>query len=132
MNRLFEESLARAPAGGASPEAGAGRLPAADVFETPRGFVIEIDLPGCGVEHVAVDAGPHEVIVRGLRPAFCGGRPERYHRMERAHGAFQRSFRFGAPIVPEGVVCSSRDGLLRLEIPKGAGRARRIPVEPPS
>jgi HSP20 family protein len=132
MNRLFEESLARTPAGEAPPDVGTGPPPAADVFETPRGFVIEIDLPGCSLEHLAVEVGTHELVVRGQRPAYHGGRPERYHRMERAHGVFQRSFRFAAAIAPEGLVARARDGLLRLEVPKAAGRSRRIPIEEPS
>lgn len=127
MNRLFEESLARTQ--GVPPASSAGLQPPADVFETEHGFVVEIDLPGCAPEQIAVDVTPQELVVRGTRPAWTSPRPERFHRMERAHGPVARSFRFGQPIVPEGVSCRFENGWLRVEVPKAAARSRRIPVE---
>ena len=126
MNRLFEESLARTQAEAPS---GPGGSTTADVFETAQAYVIEIDLPGCDREQVEIDVTPHVIVVRGVRPAWSGQRPERFHRMERAHGPFARSFHFSQPIQPDGVSRRWQDGLLRLEAPKAGARGRRPPVE---
>jgi HSP20 family protein len=123
MNRLFEESLARTQ-GEAPPVA---PPPAADVFETDQRYVIEIDLPGCLPDQIAMEVTPHEIVLRGARPAYSGQRPERFHRMERAHGAFTRSFRLPQAVRPEGITCRWQDGLLRIEAPKALARGRRPP-----
>lgn len=126
MNRLFEESLVRTQA---EAPAGPATTTTADVFETAQAFVIELDLPGCDPDQVAIDVTPHVIVVRGTRPAWCGQRPERFHRLERAHGPFARSFHFSQPIQPEGVIRHWQDGLLRLDAPKAGARVRRGPAE---
>ena len=126
MNRLFEESLSRRVPEG---EAQGAWVPPADVAETAECFVIEIDLPGCSPDDIAVQAGPRELLVRGARVAWNGPRPERFHRLERHHGGFSRRFELGQAIVPDGVTCRWSEGLLRIELPKAQPRSRRIPVE---
>lgn len=126
MNRLFEESLSQ----GAPEAASQGAwVPPADVAETNESFVIEIDLPGCSPDDIAVQASPRELLVRGARLAWSGPRPERFHRLERHHGGFSRRFELGQVIVPDGVTCRWAEGLLRIELPKAQPRSRRIPVE---
>ncbi len=126
MNRLFEESLSRGAPDAPSP---AAWVPPADVSETPESFVIEIDLPGCSPDDIAVQAAARELVVRGARAAWLGPRPERFHRLERYHGSFSRRFQFAQAIAPDSVTCRWQDGLLRVELPKAPSRSRRIPVE---
>lgn len=126
MNRLFEESLSR---GAQEAPAPAAWVPPSDVCETPESYVIEIDLPGCSPDDIAVQASARELLVRGARAAWAGPRPERFHRLERFHGGFSRRFQFAQAIVPESVTSRWEDGLLRVELPKAAPRGRRIPVE---
>ena len=50
-------------------------------------------------------------------------RPDRFHRMERSHGPFLRSFQLSEEVDPARVSAQLRDGVLRLELPKVTGRA---------
>jgi HSP20 family protein len=120
MNRLFEESLAHEDAGvlaGLS----AGWSPAADAFETPAGFVLEVELPGIGEEEVELTIDGDEVSLKGERR--LQGRPETFHRMERSYGPFARTFKLTAEVDPDRVAAEFRDGLLRLEL-------LRLPASP--
>ena len=127
MNRLFEESLAREHQEGAGlPAAWA---PPADVVETGTAYIVELELPGLSREDVEVHAEAHELVVRGRRRAAREARPERFHRMERSYGVFQRAFRFEHEIASQHVTADLRDGLLRIELPKTATASRRAAVE---
>ena len=54
---------------------------------------------------------------------------QRFSRIERRHGAFERRFALPDSADAEGIVASSRDGVLEIRIPKRAEAApRRIQV----
>jgi HSP20 family protein len=116
MNRLFEASLTRER----TDEAvllQAEWVPHADVLETADGFVLEIELPGLEAADVDIQVHGPDLTVRGVRQPK-GARPEAFHRMERQHGPFSRTFRFPEDLAPDAVRAEFRDGLLRIEAPK--------------
>jgi HSP20 family protein len=128
MNRLFEESLSRSRLADEALSTGAW-VPLADVYETPEGFVVQVELAGLGPEDVEVQLDGEGLVLRGERRMTSQARPEAFHRMERSYGAFTRSFRFTAEVDPERVTAHFHDGLLRLDVPKARSRDARIRVE---
>src|SRR5512143_2928765 len=97
MNRLFDETLSRDRLD--EPQVLHGSwVPVADVVERADAYVIELELPGLDREDVTVQAQGGELTVRGQRGLSAGGRPEAFHRLERRHGPFSRSFRFSGGI----------------------------------
>jgi HSP20 family protein len=127
MNRLFDQTLEGEDGEdlGSLPN---GWSPAADVYATPRGFVLEIELPGLDRDSIEIQVDGRELTVRGERHPL-GRRSATYHRLERHYGPFARSFRFDTDIDAEHIDAEVRDGLLRLEVPKAAEHAsRRVPV----
>ncbi len=127
VNRLFEETLGRERLDEAHlpPRTWS---PAADVFETPAGYVVEIDLPGLRREHVAVHVERGELVIRGEKPPSTAGRLETFHRLERLDGPFTRSFRLPQAVDPEGISAELADGVLRVTLPKPRP-ARRVRIE---
>lgn len=104
-----------------------GWVPAVDIYETPDRYVISAELPGLSREdfHVAVQDG--KVVLTGQRPP----RPataEQFHRVERGHGQFSRTFALPQPIDEKHIEADLRDGILSVTIPKVAARPRRIEV----
>jgi HSP20 family protein len=126
MNRLFEQTLGRERPD--EPHLHATWEPAADVFETPAGYVIEVDLPGLRREDVDVQAEAGEIVVRGEKPPSAVDRPETFHRLERRHGPFVRAFRLPHAIDADRIVAELADGVLRVSVPKTRS-SRRVPVE---
>ncbi len=121
MNQLFEESFAgrlEEPA-----LVGPGTwTPLADAYETPEAFVVLLELPGIGEDDVEVQVDGDTLTVKGQRRGLSL-RPDRFHRMERSHGPFLRSFQLTEEVEPGHVSAQLRDGVLRLELPKVRGRA---------
>lgn len=121
MNRLLEEALApeRIP----SQLPASGWTPVADVYETGDSFVVLMELPGIDEDDVEVAVDGDRLVVKGERRPRLPARPDRFHRMERSHGPFARSFALTQAVDPDDVSAQFRDGLLRIEL--GKARARR-------
>lgn len=116
MNRLFEETLSAA-----RPDPGIPSnvwVPACDVYETSEAFVVQMDLPGVDSNEVEVHVDGDHLVVRGERRPAEKQRPESFHRVERSHGPFSRTFQLTAEVDPDRVTAQYRDGLLRIELPK--------------
>ena len=105
-----------------------GWIPPIDVHETADEYVITAELPGVGRDDI-------EIKVRDGRLQISGHRRERdvaceqYHRIERGHGSFTRTFELPHPVDDERVTADLHDGVLTVVCPKAAeGNARRIQV----
>jgi HSP20 family protein len=105
-----------------------GWTPPVDLFEHEHSFVLIAEIPGLSRNDVEIHAEEGRIVLRGERP--CGQVPcEQYHRVERGHGRFSRTFLLPEPIEVDGVSADLKDGLLTITVPKVAGRsARRIDV----
>lgn len=129
MNRLFEQTLGRDRLED-PPSLHGSWLPLADVVEQAEAYVIELELPGLAREDLTVQAHDDEVVVRGERRSAVAGRPDAFHRLERRHGPFARSFRFPEGIDPGGISAELHEGVLRVSVPKPQpAPARRVQVQ---
>jgi len=128
MNRLFEETLGRERLD--DPYVSRQTwVPAADVFETPSAYVVEIDLPGLRREDVSLQVLDRELIVRGEKPPSTAGRPETFHRLERLDGAFARAFRLPQEVEADGITAELSDGVLRVMLPRQRPARRGPPPD---
>jgi HSP20 family protein len=67
--------------------------------------------------------------VRGERREKTENQGETWHRMERYHGTFERSFELDA-VAAEKIAASYRDGVLEIRIPKSeAAKPREIQID---
>jgi HSP20 family protein len=107
--------------------ASSGWVPAADIHETDDRFLVTIEVPGLSRNDIQIECRGNSLSVSGKgSPADC---PQRYHQLERGHGAFSRVFSFGTDVDGEGVTAELADGVLSITIPKTHGDApRRIDV----
>jgi HSP20 family protein len=105
-----------------------GWTPPVDLFETDDAFVLTAELPGLRRSEIDIQAEESRIVIRGERTSSqvsC----EQYHRVERGHGRFSRSFMLPEPIDVEAVTADLKDGVLTVTLPKARGRgARRIDV----
>ena len=105
-----------------------GWIPAIDVHETVEEYVITAELSGLAREDVHIQVGDGQVQISGQRrePDIPY---EQYHRVERGHGTFTRTFKLPLPVDAERVTADLRDGVLTIICPKTAEAApRRIRV----
>lgn len=104
-----------------------GWTPPVDLYETSNEFVLIAELPGLSREQIDIQAEDNRIMIRGER---SGQVPcDHYHRIERGHGHFSRTFALPESVDVDGVSADLKDGLLTVTIPKAASRsARRIDV----
>jgi HSP20 family protein len=105
-----------------------GWIPPIDVHETADAYVITAELPGLGREDVQIQVLDGRLQISGQRrerDVPC----EQYHRVERGHGSFSRTFELPLAVKADHVTADLRDGVLTVVCPKAqeAG-AHRIVV----
>lgn len=112
-----------------APGPAAGWVPPVDLYETPDRYVITAELPGLSRDDVTIHVHEGRLTLSGTRrgqPVAC----EQYHRVERGHGSFSRTFQLPHPVDGERVTADLREGVLTITCPKAAdAAARRIMIE---
>ena len=106
----------------------AGWVPPIDVHETADEYVITAELPGLRRDDIHIQVTDGRLQISGERRER--GLPcEQYHRIERGHGTFSRTFQLPLPVDEDRVTAELCDGVLTVVCPKAAeGSARRIRV----
>ena len=105
-----------------------GWIPPIDVYETADEYVITAEVPGLGRNDVQIQVQDGRVQISGERREHEGP-CEQYHRVERGHGSFSRTFELPLPVQNDRVSADLRDGVLTIVCPKvKEGGAQRIVV----
>ncbi len=120
MNRLFHDSYR-----GVSREAGeedwalgGSWAPAVDIFEHEGNIVLKAELPGVETKDVDIQVENNILTLRGERKFDSAVTRESYHRVERAYGAFSRSFTLPTVVDTDKIKAEFKDGVLRVTLPK--------------
>jgi HSP20 family protein len=108
-----------------------GWTPAVDLYETAEEYVLTAELPGLAREQIDIHAEERRVVIRGARGVDPGRTIpcEQYHRVERGHGRFSRTFSLPEIIDVDAIRAELKDGILTVTLPKAVDRTtRRIDV----
>jgi HSP20 family protein len=125
VNRLFEETLARS--GRREPAEARTWSPLVDIHETDGEIIVRADLPGLSREEIDIELAGDALSIKGDRKL---DENRSYVRVERPHGAFQRSFTIGVPIDTANVKAAYRDGVLEVALPKAEeARPKQVKVD---
>ena len=105
-----------------------GWTPPVDAYETHDRFVVMVELPGLTQDDVQLQHHEGRLTISGVRrerESPC----EQFHRIERGHGGFSRTFQLPVPIDAERITADLRDGVLTVTCLKtDDGSARRIHI----
>ncbi len=115
VNRLFDTTLNRS---GQEPTAARTWAPVVDIYETVQAIVLHVDLPGVKPEEIDIRITGDTLTLKGERTLAREETEKQYVRIERAYGAFQRSFTLGVPIEQSAVTAAYHDGVLEITLPK--------------
>ena len=118
---------AAAPAAGARSEhlASADWRPVVDISETAEEYLIEAELPGVRRDDLRVGVDDGVLTLQGHRDAHGEAPARRYHRRERSHGQFARSFALPESADLDRVSARFEDGVLSITVGKLAERRKR-------
>ena len=92
--------------------------PAADIYETEHELVVKADLPEIDPKDLDIRVENNILTIRGERKFEKKVNEENYLRVERAYGAFSRSFPLANTVNAEAIQADYQNGVLTLTIPK--------------
>jgi HSP20 family protein len=126
VDRLFDSFFTRS----FQPAQDSALTLAVDIAETPEAFQFRADLPGLDPNDVKVKMDGDTLTIRGERRREAAKQDGRWHRVERAFGAFERTFTLNTPVRADRIEASYRNGVLEVLVPKAdEAKAREIEVQ---
>lgn len=130
MNRLFDQLSGR---GGKFTDEGsiaAVWMPAVDIREGNDSLELAVELPGIDPKDVQISVENNILSISGERSFEQASEGETVHRVERAYGSFERTFRLPPSYRGEDIVAKASNGVLTLTVPKREeAKPRSIKVE---
>ena len=105
-------------------------VPAVDVFDTEDSVVLKAELPGMKVDDIQIEVDDNVLTLKGERTFEERVDEERFYRVERRYGAFQRSLALPQGVKADEIQATYEDGVLQVTVPKAeAERPKRIEVK---
>lgn len=104
--------------------------PAANVSETDAEYLIKAELPEVSKDDIKVSVDDGVITISGERRNEVEQKAERMHRIESCYGSFFRSFRLPDDADVDGIHAESKNGILKVRVPKqAAARPRTVEVQ---
>ena len=105
-------------------------VPAVDIYETAgKDFVVKAELPDMKREDIKVTVEDDVLTIEGERTLKRDEPRDQYHRVERRHGAFRRSFSLPVAVDAGRVSAAYQDGVLTVTLPRrDEAKPRQIQV----
>lgn len=121
VNRAFDEKFLK-------DESAPIFSPRVDISETETNIILKAELPGINKENININAANDSISISGER-TWIEKEGEKYHKVERYFGKFERTFSIGIPIDPDNIKASFKDGVLEILLPKTEkGNAKKIEI----
>ena len=105
-------------------------VPAVDIQETEKNFLIHADIPGVDPDEIDVHMDDGMLTIKGERKSESKEERKGYKRVERMRGSFYRRFSLPDTANADGISANSKNGVLEISIPKQEkAQPRKIPVK---
>ena len=116
MDELIHNRLASVLGGGNTQSV--AWSPVVDIEETDKNYMIHAELPGLDKDKVKVSVEDGVLMLSGERNLERKVEGKTFHRVERSHGTFSRSFTLPENADAEKVNATCKDGLLVVSVTK--------------
>ena len=93
-------------------------MPVVDILEANEHVEIRTEIPGLSEKDVQVSVTDDVLTLKGEKTQESDEKDQKYHRVERSYGRFQRSFTLPANLNPEDIKAKFTNGVLTVSIPK--------------
>jgi HSP20 family protein len=104
-------------------------LPAADMYETDKELVVELDVPGFEEKDLELAVSDHTLTVKGERKQEAEEKEKTFYLHERLEKHFERKFTLPPEADVEHVEAKFRAGVLEVHVPKiEQATPRKIPI----
>ena len=96
----------------------AAALPAADMYETDKELIVELDVPGFEENELALEVSDHTLTIKGERLAEKEEKRKSYYLHERLEKHFERRFVLPPELDTEHIDAKFHTGVLEVHVPK--------------
>ncbi len=105
-------------------------LPAADLYETEKELIVELDVPGYDEKELALEASDHTLTIKGERTKEKEEKEKTFYLHERLEKHFERKFKLPPEADVEHVEATFKAGVLEVHVPKiELAKARTIEIK---
>lgn len=105
-------------------------LPAVDVFDTQDAVVLKAELAGMNPDDIQIEVEDNVLTIKGERKFEEKVDEERYYRVERRFGSFQRSLALPQGVKADQIEAAYDEGILTVTVPKAEQeKPKRIEVQ---
>lgn len=117
MSRLFEDSFLRS-VNGEEVVAQGTWSPVVDIYEKEDSIVLKAEVPGLEKDDISVVIEENVLTIKGEKKQENEVADDKFHRVERTYGSFQRSFTLPKTVDREKLVAEYKNGVLVITLPK--------------
>lgn len=104
-------------------------LPAADMYETEKELVVELDVPGFEEQELQLEVTDSTLTVKGEKTEEKEGKEKTFYLHERLERHFERRFKLPPEADLDHVEARFRTGVLEVHVPKvEEARARKVEI----
>ena len=124
MDRLFNR-MTRFDRPAIAPE-----FPAINIWANEEGLVVTAELPGVNPNDIDISVVNETLTLSGMRQPDTLEEGDKYHRRERRHGKFSRTFQLPFAIEADNVEAVFENGVLHVSLPRAeAEKPKKIAVK---
>jgi len=89
-----------------------------DIKETDDHYEVKAEIPGMSKKDINIKFRDDVLAITGERKNEQETKNDRYHRMERSYGKFERHFHFPTGVKADDIKANYKNGVLIISIPK--------------
>jgi HSP20 family protein len=97
-------------------------IPLANISETENEYLLKVELPDVKKDDVKIAVADGVITISGERKLEREDQSENAIRVESIYGAFTRSFVLPEHVDAQGIRAETKDGVLRIHIPKAKNK----------
>jgi HSP20 family protein len=128
----YNNLVAQRPRSGGESGKGLDWRPNVDISETRADYLIKVELPEVEKDDVDVSIDNGLLTIKGERKFVKEDETETQHRIESMYGMFSRSFTLPSDADEASISAKSKDGVLKVRIPKvqeTVAESKKIAIE---
>ena len=105
-------------------------LPAADLYETDKELIVELDVPGFDEQELALEVTDHTLVIKGEQRKTKEEKEKTFYLHERLEKQFERRFKLPPEADVQHANAKFRTGVLEVHVPKiEQAQARKIEIK---
>jgi HSP20 family protein len=93
-------------------------MPAVDVSESGDKITVKAEIPGMEAKDIEISMVGDTLTIKGEKKVEKEEKEENYHMVERSYGSFTRAMKLPAPVDPDKVEATYKNGVLTVVLPK--------------